>query len=84
MGSFPVEESDQVLSASVTDSRSADPGARRRKFVVAARNTQGVTIFPTPPPDEHVVSVERLAETGGDDNTGDENLGDENRADETP
>jgi DNA gyrase subunit A len=38
---------------------------------VAARNTQGVTIFRTAQ-DEHVVSVERLADSGGDDNQGED------------
>jgi DNA gyrase subunit A len=37
-----------------------------RKVRLASRNTQGVIVFRTAQ-DEHVVSVERLADTGEDD-----------------
>jgi DNA gyrase subunit A len=73
VGSFPVDESDQILLVTDAGQLIRVPVSQIR---VAARNTQGVTIFRTAA-DEHVVSVERLAETGGDDTTGDENEADE-------
>jgi len=73
VGSFPVEEGDQILLVTDAGQMIRVPVSQIR---VAARNTQGVTIFRTAA-DEHVVSVERLAEAGGDDNTGDENEADE-------
>ena len=73
VGSFPVEDSDQILLVTDAGQLIRVPVSQIR---VAARNTQGVTIFRTAA-DEHVVSVERLAETGGDDTTGDENEADE-------
>jgi DNA gyrase subunit A len=79
VGSFPVDESDQILLVTDAGQLIRVPVSQIR---VAARNTQGVTIFRTAA-DEHVVSVERLAETGGDDNSGEDNTGDENEADET-
>ncbi|HYG27400.1 MAG TPA: DNA gyrase subunit A [Caulobacteraceae bacterium] len=61
--SFPVEEGDEILLVS-------DQGQLIRVRVaqvrIAGRNTQGVTIF-RKGKDEHVVSVERLAEAGGAD-----------------
>ena len=61
VASFPVEDSDEILLVS-------DQGQLIRVRVgqirIAGRNTQGVTIF-RKGPDEHVVSVERLAEPGG-------------------
>jgi len=61
--SFPVEDSDQILLVT-------DQGQLIRTRVgqvrLAGRNTQGVTIFRTSA-DEHVVSVERLADTGDDE-----------------
>ncbi|HEX6860137.1 MAG TPA: DNA gyrase subunit A [Caulobacteraceae bacterium] len=72
--SFPVEEGDEILLVS-------DHGQLIRVRVgqirIAGRNTQGVTIF-RKSADEHVVSVERLAEAGGDD----EVIEDENDAEE--
>ncbi|HXQ13297.1 MAG TPA: DNA gyrase subunit A [Caulobacteraceae bacterium] len=67
VASFPVEESDELLLVS-------DQGQLIRVRVaqvrIAARNTQGVTIF-RKADDEHVVSVERIeggaAEDEGDD-----------------
>ena len=63
--SFPVDESDQILLVT-------DQGQLIRTRVgqvrLAGRNTQGVTIFRTSA-DEHVVSVERLADAGDDDET---------------
>ena len=56
VASFPVEESDELLLVS-------DQGQLIRVRVaqvrIAARNTQGVTIF-RKAEDEHVVSVERI------------------------
>lgn len=73
VGSFPVDDTDQVLL--VTDAGQLIR-VKVSQIRVAARNTQGVTIFRTAK-DEHVVSVERLAETGDDDNSGDANEADE-------
>ena len=75
VGSFPVEESDQILLVTDQGQLIRVPVSQIR---VAARNTQGVTIFRTAQ-DEHVVSVERLADSGGDDNQGEDS-----GADETP
>jgi DNA gyrase subunit A len=61
--SFPVDEGDQILLVT-------DQGQLIRTRVgqvrLAGRNTQGVTIFRTSA-DEHVVSVERLADAGDDE-----------------
>ncbi|MBW8816466.1 MAG: DNA gyrase subunit A [Caulobacterales bacterium] len=67
--SFPVEESDEILL--VTDQGQLIR-TRVSQVRLAGRNTQGVTIFRTSA-DEHVVSVERLADAGGDE---DEVVGD--------
>ena len=75
VGSFPVEDSDQILLVTDAGQLIRVPVSQIR---VAARNTQGVTIFRTAQ-DEHVVSVERLADSGGDDNQGEDS-----GADETP
>ena len=60
VGSFPVEEADQVML--VTDQgkliRTGVSGIR-----IAGRATQGVIVLNTAE-DEHVVSVERLSEEG--------------------
>jgi DNA gyrase subunit A len=61
--SFPVEEGDQILLVT-------DQGQLIRTRVgqvrIAGRNTQGVIIFRTGA-DEHVISVERLADAGDDE-----------------
>lgn len=75
VGSFPVEDSDQILLVTDAGQLIRVPVSQIR---VAARNTQGVTIFRTAQ-DEHVVSVERLADSGGDDNQGEDS-----GAEETP
>ncbi|UAL08731.1 DNA gyrase subunit A [Caulobacter segnis] len=75
VGSFPIEESDQILLVTDQGQLIRVPVSQIR---VAARNTQGVTIFRTAQ-DEHVVSVERLADSGGDDNQGEDS-----GAEETP
>ena len=56
--SFPVEEGDEILLVTDQGQLIRTPVAQVR---IAGRNTQGVTIFRTAT-DEHVVSVERLAE----------------------
>ena len=67
VGSFPVETSDQIML--VTDGgqliRCPVEGIR-----IAGRNTQGVIVFNTAE-DEKVVSVERVTDTGEDDEAGD-------------
>ncbi|PIB91749.1 DNA gyrase subunit A [Caulobacter sp. FWC2] len=75
VGSFPIDDSDQILLVTDQGQLIRVPVSQIR---VAARNTQGVTIFRTAQ-DEHVVSVERLADSGGDDNQGEDS-----GADETP
>jgi DNA gyrase subunit A len=77
VASFPVDDSDQILL--VTDAGQLDP-VPVAQIRVAARNTQGVTVFRTAK-DEHVVSVERLADAGGGDT---DDQGDASGADETP
>jgi DNA gyrase subunit A len=61
--SFPVDESDQMLMVTDQGQLIRSPV---RKVRLASRNTQGVIVFRTAE-DEHVVSVERLADTGEDD-----------------
>jgi len=74
--SFPVEDSDEILLVTDAGQLIRCPVSQIR---VAARNTQGVTVFRTAK-DEHVVSVERLADAGG----GDDDQGETSGADETP
>lgn len=62
-GSFPVDESDQILLVSDQGQLIRIPV---RQVRLAGRNTQGVIIF-RKHQDEHVVSVERLADTGEDE-----------------
>jgi DNA gyrase subunit A len=59
--SFPVDEGDEILLVTDQGQLIRTPVAQVR---IAGRNTQGVTIF-RKGSDEHVVSVERLAENGG-------------------
>ena len=61
--SFPVEDSDQILLVTDQGQLIRTPVTQVR---TAGRNTSGVTIFRTAE-NEHVVSVERLADQGGDD-----------------
>ena len=66
VATFPVEQSDEIMLISDQGQVIRVPVGRIR---IAARNTQGVIVFRTAP-NEHVVSVERLAESGepdGDD-----------------
>ncbi|WP_309092523.1 DNA gyrase C-terminal beta-propeller domain-containing protein, partial [Phenylobacterium sp.] len=62
-GSFPVEDGDEILLVSDQGQLIRIPV---RQVRLAGRNTQGVIIF-RKGADEHVVSVERLADTGGDE-----------------
>ncbi|MDO8411365.1 MAG: DNA gyrase subunit A [Phenylobacterium sp.] len=77
--SFPVEDGDELLLVTDQGQLIRTPVSQVR---IAGRNTQGVTIFRTAA-DEHVVSVERLAEgsvgavtddpiSGGDEDAGDD------------
>ena len=59
--SFPVEEFDEILLVTDQGQLIRTPVTQVR---VVGRNSQGVTIFRTAV-DEHVVSVERLADAGG-------------------
>jgi len=69
VASFPVEDGDEIVLVTDQGQLIRCPVAEIR---IAARNTQGVTIFRTAD-DERVVSVERLAEGDkGDDDTGSE------------
>ena len=69
VASFPVEDSDEILLVSDQGQLIRVPVDQIR---IAARNTQGVTIF-RKAEDEHVVSVERIEGNGGgaDDADGD-------------
>ena len=62
-GSFPVDESDQILMVTDQGQLIRTPV---RKVRLASRNTQGVIVFRTAE-NEHVASVERLADTGEDE-----------------
>jgi DNA gyrase subunit A len=61
--SFPVEESDQILLVTDQGQLIRTPVTQIR---MVGRNTSGVIIFRTSA-DEHVVSVERLADNGEDE-----------------
>ena len=61
MAAFPVEQGDELLLVTDGGQLIRVPVARIR---IAARNTQGVIVFRTAE-DNHVVSVERLAESEG-------------------
>jgi DNA gyrase subunit A len=61
--SFPVEEFDQILLVTDQGQLIRTPVSQVR---IVGRNTSGVTIFRTAA-DEHVVSVERLADSGEED-----------------
>ena len=63
VASFPVEDSDELLLVSDGGQLIRVPVGQVR---IAGRNTSGVYIF-RKAEDEHVVSVERLAEPGGSD-----------------
>jgi DNA gyrase subunit A len=58
-----VDESDQILMVTDQGQLIRTPV---RKVRLASRNTQGVIVFRTAE-DEHVVSVERLADAGEDE-----------------
>ncbi len=62
VAAFPVEQGDELLLVTDSGQLIRVPVARIR---VAARNTQGVIVFRTGE-NEHVVSVERLAEQGAE------------------
>ena len=66
--SFPVDEFDQILLVTDQGQLIRTPVTQVR---VVGRNSQGVTIFRTAE-DEHVVSVERLADQGSDDDAGED------------
>ena len=66
--SFPVEEFDEILLVTDQGQLIRTPVNQIR---MVGRNTSGVTIFRTSK-DEHVVSVERLADQGGGDEIEDE------------
>jgi DNA gyrase subunit A len=78
-GSFPVDEGDQILLVSDQGQLIRIPVGQVR---LAGRNTQGVIIF-RKHADEHVVSVERLADTGEDETEGDGTVGEAPDAPET-
>jgi DNA gyrase subunit A len=61
--SFPVDQFDQILLVTDQGQLIRTPVSQVR---MVGRNTSGVTIFRTAA-DEHVVSVERLADTGEDE-----------------
>ena len=60
---FPVEDGDQILLVTDQGQLIRTPVSQVR---MAGRNTQGVIIFRTAE-EEHVVSVERLADSGEDE-----------------
>ncbi len=72
VAAFPVDQGDELLLVTDGGQLIRVPVARIR---IAARNTQGVIVFRTGE-DNHVVSVERLAESESADEADDEN-GDE-------
>jgi DNA gyrase subunit A len=75
--SFPVDDADQILLVTDQGQLIRTPV---RQVRLAGRNTQGVTIFRTAK-DEHVVSVDRLADQGEDEV---DDIAPEGEAPETP
>jgi len=77
-----VEEFDEILLVTDQGQLIRTPVAQVR---IISRNTSGVTIFRTAA-DEHVVSVERLADQGDGDEAGssDGDQGPDDTAPETP
>jgi DNA gyrase subunit A len=74
VASFPVEQADSLLLVTDQGQLIRTPVANIR---IAARKTKGVIVFRTAQ-DEHVVSVERLAEAEPDDvDDGDDETTDE-------
>jgi len=71
--SFPVDQGDEILLVTDQGQLIRVPVGQIR---IAARNTQGVIVFRTAE-EEHVVSVERLAEASGGDDEGEGDLGEE-------
>ncbi|WP_370653680.1 DNA gyrase subunit A [Phenylobacterium sp.] len=71
--SFPVEEFDEILLVTDQGQLIRTPVSQVR---MVGRNTSGVTIFRTGK-DEHVVSVERLADQGGGEDDGSDAQADE-------
>ncbi len=71
--SFPVDQGDEILLVTDQGQLIRVPVGQIR---IAARNTQGVIVFRTAE-EEHVVSVERLAEASGGDDDGEGDLGEE-------
>ena len=70
---FPVEESDDLMLVTDGGQMIRTPVGQVR---IVGRSSQGVTIFRTGK-DEKVVSVERLPDSGGDDDGADETVADE-------
>ncbi|MCC7266661.1 MAG: DNA gyrase subunit A [Caulobacteraceae bacterium] len=78
VASFPVEQADSLLLVTDQGQLIRTPVANIR---VAARKTKGVIVFRTAE-DEHVVSVERLAEAGGDEDGDEDAVGEADTANE--
>jgi len=72
VASFPVEDADEILLVSDQGQLIRVPVDQIR---IAARNTQGVTIF-RKADDEHVVSVERIEGDGGGEGAADSDVED--------
>ena len=70
---FPVEESDDLMLVTDGGQMIRTPVGQVR---IVGRSSQGVTIFRTGK-DEKVVSVERLPDSGGDDDGADDTVADE-------
>ncbi|HVY21649.1 MAG TPA: DNA gyrase subunit A [Bauldia sp.] len=68
VGSFPVEENDEIMLVTDGGQTIRMPVGGDKPIRVAGRGTQGVTLFDTQ--GEKVVSVERLGEDEGDESAG--------------
>mgnify|MGYP000429116134 CR=1 FL=1 len=77
---FPVENGDEILLVTDQGQLIRCPVAQIR---IAARNTQGVIVFRTAE-QEHVVSVERLAESGGSEEASADEPGEDNAGESGP
>jgi DNA gyrase subunit A len=78
--SFPIDDGDQILLVTDQGQLIRTPVGQVR---IASRNTQGVIVFRTAE-NEHVVSVERLPDTGEDPSDETDEIDGEAPAEDTP
>lgn len=73
IASFPVNEDDQIMLVTDAGKTIRMPVEGDKPIRIAGRSTQGVILFDTEE-GEHVVSVERISETGEEENGSEEDV----------